>query len=72
MPRPRGGRAKRGKVVAVYLTEDLHAELRTTAERERRSVSTQALLFIEIGLQGAKGSFKKVSRVQPSRSVAVE
>ncbi|MCI4350582.1 MAG: hypothetical protein L3K15_03605 [Thermoplasmata archaeon] len=52
-------------VVAVYLTEDLHSELRSTAERERRSVSMQALLYIERGLHGEAGP---LGGAAPSRS----
>jgi hypothetical protein len=50
MPRPPKSKAKRRVGLAVYLEPAILKELKLAAERDRRSTSTQAALYIEEGL----------------------
>jgi hypothetical protein len=50
MPRPAKSKAKRRVGLAVYLEPAILRKLREAAERDRRSTSTQAALYIEEGL----------------------
>jgi len=50
MPRPPKSKAKRRVGLAVYLEPAILRKLRQAAERDRRSTSTQAALYIEEGL----------------------
>ncbi len=50
MPRPPKSKAKRRVGLAVYLEPAILKNLKTAAERDRRSTSTQAALYIEEGL----------------------
>jgi hypothetical protein len=50
MPRPPKSKAKRRVGLAVYLEPGIVRQLKKAAERERRSASTQAALYIEMGL----------------------
>ena len=50
MPRPRKSASKLRRGLAVYMEPATIRRLREVAESERRSASTQAALFIEIGL----------------------
>jgi hypothetical protein len=50
MPRPPKSKAKRRVGLAVYLEPAILRQLKVAAERDRRSTSTQAALYIEEGL----------------------
>ena len=50
MPRPPKSKAKRRVGLAVYLEPAVLRTLKEVAERDRRSTSTQAALYIEDGL----------------------
>jgi len=50
MPRPPKSKAKRRVGLAVYLEPAILRNLKRAAERDRRSTSTQAALYIEEGL----------------------
>ena len=50
MPRPTKSKAKRRVGLAVYLEPAILRKLRTAADSDRRSTSTQAALYIEEGL----------------------
>ncbi len=50
MPRPPKSKAKRRVGLAVYLEPAILRRLKNAAEDERRSASTQAALYIEVGL----------------------
>lgn len=50
MPRPPKSKAKRRVGLAVYLEPAVLHKLKNEAERDRRSTSTQAALYIEEGL----------------------
>jgi hypothetical protein len=50
MPRPSKTKAKRRVGVAVYLEPRILRKLKDAADRDRRSASTQAALYIEEGL----------------------
>jgi len=50
MPRPTKSKAKRRVGLAVYLEPAILKKLRTAADHDRRSTSTQAALYIEEGL----------------------
>ena len=50
MPRPPKSKAKRRVGLAVYLEPAILRDLKHAAERDRRSTSTQAALYIEEGL----------------------
>lgn len=50
MPRPPKSKAKRRVGLAVYLEPAVLRKLKTEAEMDRRSTSTQAALYIEEGL----------------------
>lgn len=56
MPRPPKSKAKRRVGLAVYLEPAVLRRLKTAAERERRSASTQAALYIELGLRQRRPS----------------
>lgn len=56
MPRPPKSKAKRRVGLAVYLEPAVLRKLKTAAERERRSASTQAALYIEQGLRQRRPS----------------
>ena len=47
----RKSKARRDAVVAVYLPPKVLEKLRAVAEKERRTASTQALLYIERALE---------------------
>ena len=47
MPRPRKPEGQRRAALAVYVPPSLLKRLQRVAERERRSTSAQALLFLE-------------------------
>ncbi|HTT14518.1 MAG TPA: hypothetical protein VMG81_01900 [Thermoplasmata archaeon] len=53
MPRPRKSKAERRVPVAVYLEPALLKKLKEVAEKDRRSASTLAALYIEAGLERA-------------------
>jgi hypothetical protein len=55
MPRPPKSKAKRRVGLAVYLEPAILRNLKRAAERDRRSTSTQAALYIEEGLGLRKG-----------------
>jgi hypothetical protein len=50
MPRPRKTKGKRRVGLAVYVEPAILRALRVAADRDRRSASTLAALFIERGL----------------------
>lgn len=50
MPRPAKSKAKRRVGLAVYLEPSIVRRLKDAADRDRRSASTQAALYIEEGL----------------------
>lgn len=50
MPRPRKEKSKRRVGLAVYVEPAILRALRRAAEVDRRSASTQAALYIELGL----------------------
>jgi len=50
MPRPTKSKTKRRIGLAVYLEPGILRLLKDAAERDRRSASTQAALYIEVGL----------------------
>jgi len=50
MPRPAKSKAKRRIGLAVYLEPVIVRKLKDAADRDRRSASTQAALYIEEGL----------------------
>ena len=50
MPRPAKSKAKRRVGLAVYLEPEVLQRLKHAADRDRRSASTQAALYIEEGL----------------------
>jgi hypothetical protein len=50
MPRPAKSKAKRRVGLAVYLEPWILRKLKDAADRDRRSASTQAALYIEVGL----------------------
>jgi|GEM_PF-2629742 len=50
MPRPPKPKAKRRVGLAVYVEPAILQKLKEAAERDRRSASTQAALYIEEGL----------------------
>lgn len=50
MPRPKKSPAARRVGLAVYVEPAILSQLRRVAERERRSASTQAAIFIAEGL----------------------
>jgi hypothetical protein len=52
MPRPRKSSKDRRVGVAVYMEPALKRRLEEKAQQERRSASTQAVLYIEAGLAG--------------------
>jgi hypothetical protein len=52
MPRPRKSKADRRVPVAVYLEPALLKRLKQAADKDRRSASTLAALYIEAGLKG--------------------
>jgi hypothetical protein len=54
MPRPKKAAAPKRAALAVYLPPKLLKKLQNVADREYRSASAQALLFIETAL--GKGS----------------
>ncbi|HTT34465.1 MAG TPA: hypothetical protein VLX64_00030 [Thermoplasmata archaeon] len=54
MPRPRKPKGERRAALAVYLPASMLKRLQKVAERERRSTSAQALLFIERALAAEK------------------
>jgi hypothetical protein len=56
MPRPTKSKAKRRVGLAVYLEPAILRKLRSAADRDRRSTSTQAALYIEEGLGLRKAS----------------
>ncbi len=51
MPARGSGRRKTRFLVAVYLNGSAMKQLRSRANRERRSLSKQALVYIESGLK---------------------
>jgi CopG-like RHH_1 or ribbon-helix-helix domain, RHH_5 len=51
----RKSRTPRDAVVAVYLPAKLLDKLRDVADRERRTASTQALIYIERALDQERG-----------------
>ena len=53
MPRRKSSKGRRTAVLAVYLPPELLERLRQLAVEERRSASTQALVFIEKFLKTA-------------------
>jgi len=55
MPRPPKSKAKRRVGLAVYLEPAILRHLKRAAERDRRSTSTQAALYIEEGLGLRRG-----------------
>ena len=52
MPGTKTAKGRRNAVLAVYLPPEMLEQLRELASRDRRSASTQALIFIERCLQG--------------------
>ena len=54
MPRPKKAKQQRRAALAVYLPPALLEELRDVAEKEYRSASTQALIFIKRSLDERK------------------
>jgi hypothetical protein len=54
MPRPRKSKADRRVPVAVYLEPALLKRLKAAADKDRRSASTLAALYIEAGLERAE------------------
>jgi hypothetical protein len=50
MPRPAKSAVKRRVGLAVYLEPEILQRLKDVADRDRRSASTQAALYIEEGL----------------------
>ncbi len=50
MPRPAKAKAKRRIGLAVYLEPNVLRRLKDAADRDRRSASTQAAIYIEAGL----------------------
>jgi len=50
MPRPTKSKAKRRVGLAVYLEPAILRRLKDEADKDRRSASTQAALYIEEGL----------------------
>jgi hypothetical protein len=58
MPRPTKSKAKRRVGLAVYLEPAILKKLRSAADRDRRSTSTQAALYIEEGLGLRKASLR--------------
>jgi hypothetical protein len=55
MSRPRKSPAPKRAALAVYLPPKVLAKLQRVAEREYRSASAQALLFIESALEKERG-----------------
>jgi len=54
MPRPKKPKDQRRAALAVYLPPALLDKLRDVATKDRRSASTQALIYIERGLEAAE------------------
>jgi hypothetical protein len=54
MPRPRKPRESRRIPLAVYAPPGVLRRLRAVAAKDRRSLSTQALILIEDGLKSRK------------------
>ena len=54
MPRPRKPKDQRRAALAVYLPPPLLNRLRDIAVKDRRSASTQALIYIEQGIERAR------------------
>lgn len=54
MARKRQTKGRRDAVLAVYMPAPLLAQLRAVADRERRTASTQALVYIERALDSTK------------------
>ena len=54
MPRPKKPAAQKRAALAVYLPPKMLEKLQKVADREYRSTSAQALLFIEKALKAAK------------------
>jgi hypothetical protein len=51
MPRPKKPKDQRRAALAVYLPPAVLNKLRDVAMKDRRSASTQALIYIERGLE---------------------
>lgn len=55
MPRPKKPAAQKRAALAVYLPPKMLRKLQRVADRDYRSTSAQALLFIERALKGQGG-----------------
>ncbi|MFI5418469.1 MAG: hypothetical protein ACHQ2Y_06205 [Candidatus Lutacidiplasmatales archaeon] len=54
MPRPKKQRSERRVPLAVYVPAEILEKLRRLAEKDRRTVSTEALLLLEQAMEAKK------------------